>query len=385
MAHQKDNSRKIPAPASAESRAPSEEGQNDTLPFPQETLDLATTIMHKRFALLDTGIPAIAALLESASLELANKFANEKDIPARYFVSPDPVDEEFCLNPASKAAMLASGEKIGTLPSIFYALLDVVSSRFSSSSDIAAIIAKDPALSAKLLRLINSPFYGLRHPVDNISRAVAIVGNGPLTMLTMGTVLISSFNKVPTSLLDMRSFWLHCIATSIFARVLASRNKMVNLEHFFITGLLHDIGRLLIFITPSSCALHLMMDSHRRLVPMHQIEKEVLGFSHEELASDFLESWNCPPIIIEGILNHHAPLDTRVTLQNAILPVANTLATAMGYGSSGSFLLPAVNEYALTLVGVTPETLPAIVAEAHQTIETMSAALLAHEGSDHPS
>ena len=388
MAHLPDKSRTpstTGGTGNASRQEQSEAGQNTAPPVCQETLALATDIMQKRFFLLDTSIPGIDTLLELASKELANKFALGEDTPARYAISPEPTEEELCPKPPSKAAMLAAGAKIGTLPTIFYSLLDAVNNRYASSADIATVIAKDPALSAKLLRLINSPFYGLRHPVDDITRAVTIVGNGPLVMLTMGTVLVSSFKKVPNSLLDMRSFWLHCIATGIFARILANRMNQANPEHFFITGLLHDIGRLIMFVTPPPCALHLIMDSHRRRIPMHVLEKDLLGFSHESLAADLLKSWNCPPVIIESILHHHEPLDSKITIANAILPVANTLSTAMGYGSSGSFLVPVADQFALELVGITPSTLPVIISEAHQVIQSTSNAMLTPDGGDQPS
>ena len=349
----------------------------------QEALELAFAIIQKRCVHVDTNTPEMARLLELATLELANKFAQKKDSPDRYSILtkpvPPPTEEEICAKPASKKAMLAAGAKIGTLPTIFYSLLDAVNNRYSSSADIAAIITKDPALSAKLLRLINSPFYGLRNPVVDITRAVTIVGNGPLVMLTMGTVLVSSFKKVPTSLLDMRSFWMHSIATGVFARVLANRLHLPNPEHFFITGLLHDIGRLLIFITPPSCALHLIMESNRRLMPMQELEAQMLGFSHEELAGEFLHSWNCPATIIEAIVNHHKPLSPTATMADTILPVANTLASAMGYGSSGTFFVPPVDYLTFTLAGVTPGILPAILDEARQVITTMSSAMLSKD------
>ena len=270
------------------------------------------------------------------------------------------------------ARMVEAGIKIGTLPTVFHKIVDTVNSPFSSVQDIAAIIATDTSLSAKLLRLVNSPFYGLPNRIDTIPRAVALVGNGPLVMLTMGTVLVSAFSGIPSSLINMKEFWQHSISTGACAKMLARHAELEETESFFVAGLLHDIGRLIFFLEAPDSAFGVLSRSRKSGIPMRDIERELLGFTHEEIGAELLKEWHCPPQLIDYVQNHHATIPGKPMPYEVILPVADSIVSALGHGSSGEIFISPVSQEAWETLRLEPDDLRGIAQSIEENLVGLS-------------
>lgn len=332
---------------------------------------IAKRVTLKRFHFVkNIKNPCFKQLFQLAVNEQARKFANGIESPGRY----DTSGRGYALKrpvPVPKDQLLAASNKIGTLPAIFHKMMEIINNPYSSSEDAAKIIASDPALAAKLLRLVNSAFYGLSTRVDTISRAVSIVGHGPLMMLTMGAILASSFTGIPTSIIDMRSFWMHAFSTGVTAQCLANNAGLDNSENLFIGGLLHDIARLLFFIEAPACSIYIMTESRQNTIPMVDMERDLFGVTHEELAVELLELWNCPSSIIEPISHHHKQLAESDRTEDMVLPVANCISTAMGYGSSGDFFIQDLPDCVWQRLGLTPATLAEETESVEETLNKM--------------
>ena len=132
-------------------------------------------------------------------------------------------------------------------PSTYLQLNKLVQDPDSAIDDISAVINTDPALATRLLKIVNSPFYGFPSQINTISRAITIVGTRELMHLVLATSVINAFRGIPASLIDMDDFWHHSFATAITAKLLAEECGHKATERFFIAGLLHNIGSLVLY------------------------------------------------------------------------------------------------------------------------------------------
>ena len=188
--------------------------------------------------------------------------------------------------------------KLGSLPAIVYKVFAVMDEPNSTATKIGKVINDDPALTARLLKLVNSPFYGFTAKVDTVYRAVALIGHEELRSVVIAASAINVFNGIPAELVSMKDFWKRSLGIAVTARVLAAFKREKNIERFFIAGLLHDIGSLLMYLKlPEEMAQVLQQqvaNGHERA----RVEKEVIGYEHTEVGGGLLKKWNlcCPGV-----------------------------------------------------------------------------------------
>ena len=150
----------------------------------------------------------------------------------------------------------------------------------SSAQAIGDVIGADPALSARLLRLANSPYYGIPSRVETISRAVTILGMKELYSLALTVSVISAFKDIPNQLVNMASFWRHSVTCGVIARTIAEIKGLSDRETLFVAGLLHYIGRLLLYQRAPAHAMGVLACARRSGSLLFQAEKEVMGLDH---------------------------------------------------------------------------------------------------------
>lgn len=326
------------------------------IPQPEDILQHVRHIVTERFGNADLNHPHIRALFELAAerqgrllLSCPGKVAlGRGTLPS--FQTPMPPQ-------ASIRPLIEKSHRMGTLPIVFQRLVGILNNSNSTVDEIAEIITTDPTLTAKLLRLVNSPFYGLAYKIDTIPRAVVMVGTRQLVMLAMGTTLITAFKGLPVSLVNMQAFWTHSISTGAAARLLARAMGISHAESFFVAGLLHDIARLLIYTQLPKHALYILSEAKRRQESVYELERECLGFTHEELGRELLTSWRCPDDLVTRVANHHQTISKNCAKEEIVIPLSNMLSQALGYGSSGEIILPRVESHVWDRLELSPEEL----------------------------
>jgi len=206
-----------------------------------------------------------------------------------------------------------------SLPAIISKVNEMLNNPASSAADIAELISQDPALTVRLLKVVNSPFYKFPSKIETISMAVTVLGTRQLLDLIIATTLIKHFNANRNVRFDIETFWCHSITTGLAARSIALDKKIPNAERIFISGLLHDIGKMLM-------SLMLPAESDE-LEKTHASEVKVFGFSHGELGRCLLQHWHFPDTIAIPVCHHHdlACADSYKT-DTAILHIANVIA-----------------------------------------------------------
>ncbi len=191
-----------------------------------------------------------------------------------------------------------------TPPELYLRIDELVTSPGASADDIAGVIAQDPALTARLLRIANSPLYGLTTPVETIGRAIAVIGNWELLDLVLSTSIVSAFASLRTGRFDLPAFWRHSVYTATTARLLA-RCGHVQHERLFVAGLLHDIGLLILAQRFPERAGDWMSSGPGHGIELARLESETLGFDHGLLARTMLAQWRLGEAILETVACHH--------------------------------------------------------------------------------
>ncbi|MFC1734525.1 HDOD domain-containing protein [Candidatus Hydrogenedentota bacterium] len=201
-----------------------------------------------------------------------------------------------------------------SLPGVVTKVTAMITDESASVSDVAAIIAGDPSLSLKAMRLVNSAFYGMRHQITSVEHAAALLGMKVLKNLVLTASVFTLFKgKGKHRLFNQSDFWSHSINCGLAGRAIvktASKGELVDPEEAFIAGLLHDIGKLVFsqyMFDDFDKALTLAEIENR---PLHEAEKQVIGVDHAEIGGALAEKWNLPENLISAILMHHDPLAT---------------------------------------------------------------------------
>lgn len=208
--------------------------------------------------------------------------------------------------------LLTGSTELFSLPDIYFQLSEMLHDSRFSLADIGKVIAKDPALSARLLRVVNSPYYGFQARIDTISRAVTVIGSDDLSSLVLATTVVDCFGKIPCELIDMTSFWMRSVHCAVIARLLARHSAVLHSERLFLAGLLHDIGSLVISqkIPDQYTQVLLKADHNRALIP--RLEQELIGFTHADVGQELLKTWGLPESLHETIGCYLHPDDAQV-------------------------------------------------------------------------
>lgn len=241
---------------------------------------------------------------------------------------------------------------IPTLPLVAHQL-NVESQKDTFTSQIlAGIIEKDPPLTAKLLKLANSAYYGFTRNVATLDRAITLLGFNTVKNLACAVSVSRFFGPEQEGQVDMEGLWKHCLGTAVGARLLIRNISHPLAEEAFLCGILHDIGTIVIlnnFQDQALAALRLMAE---KKISQSEAEKEMIGFTHEAAGAYLVDKWNFPARYYRIIRLHHNPPPQLIApddVENLLLIAVyagNQLSKVLGLGKSlepvSSGVLPSV-------------------------------------------
>jgi len=231
--------------------------------------------------------------------------------------------------------------EVASLPTVFARINEAVNNPRSSMHEIGRIISEDAGLTARLLMLVNSAFFSLPQRIDSITQAITIVGTQQLRDLALATSVIKLFKGIPSDLVDMERFWKHSIGVGIAARTLAAYRREPNVERFFVSGILHDIGRLVMYMKIPDLSRTALVRTRENNELLHVAEEQVIGFDHAAVGRALMQNWRLSVYQEEVVAFHHRPeLAGRFPVETAIVHTADILAHSMGLGSSGEQFVP---------------------------------------------
>ena len=259
---------------------------------------------------------------------------------------------------ATAEALLKRFNTVKTLPHVSIRLSKLISDENSDIHDFEKLIRMDPTLVFRLLRLVNSPYYGLQQKVDSISRAVVFIGMKNLRNMVVTEALKDIFKNTPEEeIFPRKRLWLHCVATSICCQMIAERIFGQKGENAFLCGILHDIGLIIEDQVSHDLWIQAFKAYEPKVQPITAYEKETVGTDHSAVGYLLAHEWNLPPDVQDGIRSHHKTLnDVSPSSISGIIQTAEYIVTNLSYdvlqGMDGGlspqfavFIRENVNEY----------------------------------------
>lgn len=278
----------------------------------------------------------------------------------------------------SAKELVKKSSGIYALPELNIKLKQKLEDPASTNQQIADIVQLDAGLSASLLKIANSAFYGFPSTISSISQAISIIGRIELADLVLGKSVIQIFSNTQIDKDMLEKHWKHSLLCGLTARLLTKSmaNPEQSADSMFVAGLLHDIGKLVIWqdLPEKSQAI---FDQFDPKIPNHafQLEKAVLGFEHAETGSELLKSWKLPQVLIESTHFHHCPEEAPQFKQaSQLVSLANQLSNQW---FSTEMTDEGDQQLLLSKLGLTKEQVDTAVDLANDQLMEMSALFLA--------
>ena len=352
------------------------DGQGEAASLDPALVAASAQSVSRRFAVNDTDHPAVAALFEAAVLRQARSLAAGGSLPPEFVPNPraESLTDLFFREEGSVKDLVASEVKLASFPDIYFKIRQVLDSPVSSPSQVADVVIKDTSLSAKLLKLVNSPFYGLPQRIDSISRAVMVIGGQEISTLVLGISAMNAFKDIPPELINMRTFWEHSVAVGVFARLLGAAAGQGGAERLVVAGILHDIGRLVLYKKMPHAAAEAIYYAQSNGIPLYAGEEEVMGFSHPLVGGLLLRAWKFPDALVSCVACHHKPASCKGSLEPALLHVADAMAVALGLAPPASSIVPILDAAAWDRLGIAPERLLDLAEEGSGQVDEIVSA-----------
>lgn len=255
-------------------------------------------------------------------------------------------------------------------PILYYQLREKLDNPDTTFDELAAVIKTDPAMSARLLKIVNSAFYGLGEKVDTLTHALSIVGTEQLTDLALAAIVTSKFQGIPRDLINMETFWMHSIGCGIAARRIARQVPGVESEKMYLGGMLHDIGSLIFFKESPEVAKKILLRCKESGEHLFKVEKEVLGYDHAEVGALLLTEWKLSEQLVEMVRYHHQPSKAEDSImETCIIARADALVYELEIGSSGEPGVPELDPKVAEMIPISEEEISALKEEIIEQID----------------
>lgn len=243
-------------------------------------------------------------------------------------------------------------DQLVSLPNVYYRLETLIEHPSSTVDDFASVLGADADLCARLLQLANSAFYSISTPIVSIDKAIMRVGIRQIREMVLVTAIKGAFDSLPHhSAVDMDSFWRHSLAVGMMAKHLAKAIGFLKAEQLYVPGLLHDIGRLVLFLKQSSEMGKLMLKRDDELLSLHRLELEYLSYTHAEVGGRLLQKWRVPESIVEPVMHHHQPhYSFDYHRETCLIFIADLMVMEQGFGDSGEANMGGFSEADLIIV-----------------------------------
>ncbi len=264
-------------------------------------------------------------------------------------------------------------ENLPTLPEVASRLMRVINDPITTAVDVASLISRDPSLTAKVLRLANSAFYGIPRTVTTVHNAVVILGLKVINTMVFSISVVKMFpDEGKDTGFSRREFWAHSLACAVLARALATRMRRIALfdpEECFCAGLIHDIGRVVLdqFFHEEFIAAHQL--ARKENISLGEAEKKIFGFDHADVGDWLTARWELPQEIRLPIVHHHHPREAPMAKEvSGLVHLADYLCYQIDFGTPGIKTQPVFDAELAAQLGFSNEDFDTIRAEALEDI-----------------
>lgn len=251
---------------------------------------------------------------------------------------------------------VTANAKLISLPEAYLRLKELLAQPDFSMADVALIIGQDPALTTRLLRLVNSPYFGLAAKIDTVFRAISMLGTRQVHDLALATSIAHSFAGMPSGVVDMPTFWRRSVFCGLVSRGLAKAAGVQDSERLFVAGLLRDIGHLVMYQTVPEPCRQAMAVAEQSEKPLFLVERELIGIDYARVGGVLMRQWQLPNSLREATEFHVEPRRAlEFPAEAYLVHIAVLLVTAAETGQEfGSGAVVARDE-SWEVTGLTPQ------------------------------
>lgn len=238
------------------------------------------------------------------------------------------------MNKELEQAIMTAGD-LPTIPVIAMKVMQLLESEQVTAEELARIIAADPAVAARVMKISNSSFYGCQRQIQSLSMAIVMLGFSTLKSL----VVAASVKQVykPFGLTE-QMLWEHSFGAGLAARIIATKTRLANPEEAFLAGLFHDIGKTIMNSLDRDKFQLVMQKCYNDGIPFDEAEKSIYPFSHDEVGAYVIKKWNFPDVLFTTIMKHHtldfSPDDDAYLVNlTAVVSLADQFCKKLGIGT----------------------------------------------------
>ncbi|MCK5707463.1 MAG: HDOD domain-containing protein [Candidatus Aureabacteria bacterium] len=277
---------------------------------------------------------------------------------------------------------IESLHSISTIPAVMSKTLQIIDNPQSSASEISSIIEKDYALTMKILKIVNSVFYGYEEKVTSIHTAVVALGLKTLRSMTLGLSFVDYLKQGFENILDIEKFWEHSIGTAVIASMVVEQRYPKLREDVFVGGLLHDIGKVVLLqflVREYKKALEKSKDDD---IPLYLCEQELLGIDHGEVGGLLARKWHLSDELISAITMHHSKdcfrmnPEAKETVFACAVNCANLIALEKEIGASGDAYRTPIPEELLEFLKLKPADIVEIFKKSNKRVQKVKKELV---------
>ncbi len=269
------------------------------------------------------------------------------------------MNKPSCSDIRKKVERLSS---LPTIPPVVTKILKLIGSEDISLKKVAEFISRDQALSARVLKIINSPIYGFPGRISSISQAVMLIGLGTLEGMLLGISMFDMMQKT------MMGLWEHSIGTAVAAKAIATKVGIKEIEDVSIAGLIHDIGKVALGICYPELYKNVITAAGEREIYIVEAEEDIIGANHAEAGSWLARKWRFPLSLVNSIEYHHKPSANHLSTTIAIVHLSDTIIKMMGFGFSGDPFAYRIERIAWDTLALTGEDLKEIFTEIEEAM-----------------
>ncbi len=235
--------------------------------------------------------------------------------------------------------LIALVEKMPAFPNSVQRIVRLTSDINSSGKEIVEVIESDPVMTVKILKVINSPFYGLPKKINSIQRAVVYIGMNTIKNLALSVASIGVLNPKNKAGFNTREFLLHALTTAAISKKLAERKGVPQTEcsDYFVAGLLHDFGKVVYAEFRPELFKQALRKSAEQQISLHLCEAEFIGMDHSQAGALLAEKWAFDQLLVEAINHHHSANPAHLLTQ--CLFAANQISKQLDFGHSGNCIV----------------------------------------------
>ena len=268
--------------------------------------------------------------------------------------------------------LIGTIKDLPTLPESVARVVKILDDPKSSSRELSEAIRLDQSLTTRLLKIVNSAYYGFPRQIDTIDKAVMVLGYRSIRELILLTSLFEEIRNKSSknNTFSHKEFWNHTIGCAAAAKVISSKINIRYHENIFLAGLLHDIGKLILDVHLHDQYKEAREIALKKGLLLIEAEELVLGARHTDFGYWLAEEWNLPLSLTSAVTYHHDPTQAPDNFILACLVhIGDILARALEIGNGGDEVIPAINRQAFSALNLTPQIMESVAAELFEVVE----------------